>query len=166
MEKPEKIDMLLERLKKAIPEFLGYHDKAYIADSDRVLRYNLASVLERLKLEVEKIRDAIFIAGRLSSSGELEDIALKIGRLAKSFRKSSFEAAQERETLELSEERLETIYEYDLDLLDHIEALNTPIDRLEELKDSPEEFNRELAFLNEILDDIEEHYKRRGHFMS
>ena len=63
---------------------------------------------------------------------------------------------------ELNEERLETLYEYDLALLDHIEALWSPIDRLAAVKDSPEGIDREISFLNKTLDRLEEQYERRS----
>ena len=166
MHKPGKIEILLERLSEAMPDFSGYHDRGNILDSDRVLRYNLARELERIKLEIEKIREAIFIAGKLPSSGEIEDTALRIEGLSKKFRESSFEATQSEEALELSEEKLETLYEYDLALLDHIEGLKTPLDRLGELKDSPDPFRKELAFFNETLYLIEEHFGKRMAFIS
>ena len=149
----KKTDTLLERIKKGLPGFMGYHDREFIADSDRVLRYDIASVLERIKLELEKVQDLLFEAWRLPARGRMEELELRVETMAKRFKASSFE----RGTIpELSEERLETLYEYDLALLDHIEALWSPIDRLASVKDSAEGIVREISFLNETLDRMEE----------
>lgn len=155
----KKTDTLLERLKKGFPEFRGYHDKEYIADSDRVLRYDIASVLERLKLELEKVQDLLFEAWKFPARGQMEELELRLETMAKSLRASSFEKG---EMSELSEEVLETLYEYDLALLDHIEALWSPIDRLAAAKDSPEEITREISFLNGTLDRLEAQYEKRN----
>ena len=154
----KKTDTLLERLKKGLPEFRGYQDKEYIADSDRVLRYDIASVLERLKLELEKVQEILFEAWKLPARGSMEALELRIETLAKRLRASSFER---EEMPELPEEKLETLYEYDLALLDHIEGLWSPIDKLATLKDSPEEIEEEISFLNHALDRLEEQYDKR-----
>ena len=155
----KKTDTLRERLKKGLPEFRGYHDREYIADSDRVLRYDIASVLERIKLELEKVQDLLFEAWKLPARGRMEELELRLETLAKRFKASSFE----REKMpEMPEERLETLYEYDLALLDHIEALWSPIDRLATMKGSPEGIVREISFLNEVLDRLEDQYEKRN----
>ena len=155
----KKTDTLLERLKKGLPEFRGYHDREHIADSDRVLRYDIAAVLDRIKLELEKVQDILFEAWKLPARGRMEGLELRLETLAKRLRASSFES---EEMPELSEERLETLYEYDLALLDHIEALWSPIDRLASVKDSAEGIDREISFLNETLDRLEDQYEKRG----
>lgn len=155
----KKTETLLERIKKGLPEFRGYHDREYIADSDRVLRYDIASVLDRIKLELEKVQDLLFEAWKLPARGRMEELELRVETLAKRLRASSFER---EEWPELSEERLETLYEYDLALLDHIEALWSPIDRLASVKGSAEGIVRQISFLNEALDRLEEQYERRN----
>ena len=155
----KKTDTLLERLKKGLPEFRGYHDREHIADSDRVLRYDIAAVLDRIKLELEKVQDILFEAWKLPARGRMEGLELRLETLAKRLRASSFES---EEMPALSEERLETLYEYDLALLDHIEALWSPIDRLASVKDSAEGIDREISFLNETLDRLEDQYEKRG----
>ena len=158
----KKTDTLLEMLKKILPDFTGYHEREYIADSDRVLRYDIAAVLDRIRLELEKVQDILFEAWKLPARGRMEDLELRLETLAKRLRTSSFEREEMSEMPKMNEERLETLYEYDLALLDHIEALWSPIDELASLKDSAEGIVREISFLNETLDRLEEQYERRG----
>lgn len=155
----KKTETLLERIKKGLPEFRGYHDREYIADSDRVLRYDIASVLDRIKLELEKVQDLLFEAWKLPARGRMEELELRVETLAKRLRASSFEKGT---MPELSEKRLETLYEYDLALLDHIEALWSPIDKLASVKGSAEGIVQQISFLNEALDRLEEQYERRN----
>ena len=155
----KKTDTLMERLKEAMPDFRGYHEREYIADSDRVLRYDIASILDRIRLEIEKVQELLFEAWKLPARGQMEELELRLETMAKRFRESSFDR---EERPELSEERLETIYEYDLALLDHIEALWSPIDRLAAAKDSPEDIVLEISFLNKTLDRLEAQYEKRN----
>ena len=152
---------IVDRTREAIPDYSGYHAKEYINDSDRLLRHNLASELEKCRLYLDRLRDNLSHEGKLSGLGEVEDLILKVDNQEKNFRKSSYEVNEE-EIEKLSEEMLETLYEYDLSLLDRIESLKCPIDKLEEYKNSPELFDQEIAFINEELERIEEQYKMRG----
>lgn len=164
-ERMKRIEELLERIITSVPDFRGYHSREYIYDSDRVLRHYLATEMERYRRALELIRERMFLEGRLTSRDRLEETILRMKNLEQRFREESYVKGEPEETRELSALELERLYEFDLAILDHIEGLNTPIDKLEELTDSQELFDAELDFLNEAIDNIEEHLKKRGRFI-
>ncbi len=152
---------ILERIIKAIPEYLGYNSKEYIADSDRVLRHNLALEMGKRRLALQAVREKMFLRGTLPIPDIVEDSILKMEKLEETFRDSSYEDEYHKKIESFSEDDLERLYDYDIALLDHIEGLNTLIDKLEGQTNSPETFKKELAFLDETLDLLENHFIRR-----
>lgn len=165
MEVMEKIGQRIERIKDILPEYIGYHQKEYIADSDRLLRHHLAREMEKYKRSLQLVREKLSLEGGITVADKLQDTILRMEKLEQEFRSSSYETDEYKHLGEISEDKLEQVYNYDIALLDHIEGLNSATDRLDELRDSPESFKRAFSFLKEALDNLEEQFKRRGHIL-
>jgi len=162
---PTRIEHLFQSIKRFIPDFSGYHDKNYIIDSDILLRYNIALELEKFAKALEIIRESIFLSGKLPAGGHIESTVLRLKMMGASFRDRKYNDKTRLRMEEMSSDDIERLYEYDLSILDHIEGLNTPIEKLECLKNDPQSFKEELVYLNNSIDPIEEHRKRREGFL-
>jgi len=160
----EKLDLheIIGRIKSVIPGYLGYHNKEYIYDSDKVLRHNLATEIEKFKQAIERIRDRLFLDGRLIADNRLEDVIIELEQIERRFREAGFQVLTEKQKENISVDKLELLYDYDIALLDHIEGLNSIIERLEESIGSPERFNEQLNFLGETVKTLGEYCKRRA----
>ena len=156
-----KIEQLFQTIRKLIPGFPGYHEKEHTIDSDILLRYNIALEMEKFAKALEIIRENLFLEGKLPADGYIESTVLRLKMMASSLRDRKYNEKTRIRMEEMSETEIERLYEYDLSILDQTEGLNTPIEKLEELKCSPLEFKEELAFLNKSIDPIEEHRKKR-----
>ncbi|MDH3975637.1 MAG: hypothetical protein OEV42_15270 [Deltaproteobacteria bacterium] len=162
---PGKIEQLFKAIKNIIPGFSGYQDRNYIIDSDILLRYNIALELEKFAITLEEIRKHLFLEGRLPAEGHIESTALRLKMMASSFRDRKYNDNMRVRMEKMSRTDIERLYEYDLSILDHIEGLNTSIEKLEALKGVPHEFKAELDYLNNTIDPIEEHRIKREEFL-
>ena len=163
---PGRIEQLFQVIKRLIPGFQGYHEKENIIDSDILLRYNIALELEKFAGALEVIRGNLFLEGKLPAEGHIESTVLRLKMMASSFRDRKYNDKTREKMEAMPETDIERLYEYDLSILDHTEGLNTPIEALDALRDSPLEFQEELGFLNKAIDPIEEHRKKREEFLS
>jgi len=159
-----KIEELIEQIRAILPEYAGYDKKEYMADSDRVLRHNLAREMEKFKRELQAVREKFFLEGKLLTTEGLEDIVLRMERLEGEFGDLKTKTTEDAEVAELSEDDMERLYNYDIALLDLIEALRTPLDKLGAAGGSSMGVQaEECGVMMEILGRIEKHYEgRRG----
>lgn len=156
-----KLEEIIGKIRGRMPEYAGYHSREFIADSDRVLRHNLANEVEKRKIDIERVRDSLLPEEKRYSGSGIDETLRRLNILAEKFRQSGYESDKSWPE-KMTEEELETVYEYDLALLDQVEKLNTPIERLEKVTGSPDLFREELSLLGESLDILEDHYNRRG----
>jgi len=109
----------LERIANAIPGFKGYREKELRRDADRLQREHIASRLDQNK---RSLNDAANAATRGGSLDVINDIETARKRLDK-VRYADRGYGGFFDTVKVDEEMLERVYQFDLALLDGVEAI-------------------------------------------
>jgi hypothetical protein len=112
----------LERIVNAIPGFRGYRDKELRRDADRLQREHLASRLDECKQALNQAADAATRAGSLAAINDLETARKRLDRLANRIRYADRGYAGFFDPVKVDEAMLARVYEFDLSLLEGVEA--------------------------------------------
>ncbi len=121
---------ILKKIQTHIPGFRGYRRKEDIRDADRMLRAQLA---DRLGLQRRGLEECRGILVQSYGSKELE----LLGGLINQFKKVEGEVLH-AETgysgiaadIQIKEEELDRLYEFDANMLDHVASIAASIDSL------------------------------------
>lgn len=154
---------ILKKIQTFIPGFRGYRLREDLRDADRMLRSQLAQKLSLERRGLEECR------GLLAQSYGSKEIEL-IGGLINNFKKvegavthaemgySGFAA-----DIQIKEEELDRLYEYDAGMLDHMVAIQASIDSLKNALMAADEAasHRDIMNIKARITDFEDKFNRR-----
>jgi len=154
---------ILKKIQTFIPGFRGYRLREDLRDADRMLRSQLAQKLSFERRGLEECR------GMLAQSYGSKEID-QLGGLINHFKKveglvthaemgySGFAA-----DIQIKEEELDRLYEYDAGMLDHIVAMNASIESLKNALMAADETSshRDLMNIKARITDFEDKFNRR-----
>ena len=162
-ERVEEDKGILKKIQSVIPGFRGYRKKEDLRDADKMLRMQLADKLAKQRRGLEECR------GMLMQSYGSAELDL-IGGLINQFKKvegvvnysemgySGFVA-----DIQIKEEELDKLYEYDATMLDHITAITASIDSLKNSLRAADETtsHKDLMNVKARITDFEDQFDRR-----
>lgn len=162
-ERVEEERGLLKKIQNLVPGFRGYRRREDLRDADRMLRAQLAQKLGLQRRGLEECRGLLI---QSYGSKELEII----GGLINQFKKvegavthaemgySGFVA-----DINIREDELDRLYEYDASMLDHIAAMSTSIEAAKNAIMAADEAasHRELMNIKARITDFEDQFNRR-----
>jgi hypothetical protein len=113
----------LERMASAIPGFKGYRERELRRDADRLQREHLAARLEANKKALDDLANRASRAGALDALNEVETARKRLDKLVAGLRYASRGYSGFFDAVKVDEAALERIYEFDLGLLEGVEAV-------------------------------------------
>jgi hypothetical protein len=114
----------LERLASAVPGFKGYRERELRRDADRQQREHLADRLEVNKKTLNQIADqATRGGGSLDAINDVETARKRLDRVAARLRYAERGYSGFFDAVKVDEAVLARVYEFDLSLLDGVEAV-------------------------------------------
>jgi hypothetical protein len=129
-ERVEEDKGILKKIQSFIPGFRGYRKREDIRDADKMLRMQLADKLGKQRNGLEECR------GMLVQGGAYKELDL-IGGLISNFKKVEGQVAHAEfgysglvADINIKEDELDRLYEFDAAMLDHIVAISASIDSL------------------------------------
>jgi hypothetical protein len=154
---------ILKKIQTFIPGFRGYRLREDLRDADRMLRTQLA---QKLGLERRGLEECRSLLVQSYGSKELD----LIGGLINQFKKvegsvthaemgySGFAA-----DIQIKEEELDRLYEYDASMLDHIVAINASIESLKNALMAADETtsHKDIMNIRARITDFEDKFNRR-----
>ena len=154
---------ILKKIQSVIPGFRGYRRREDLRDADKMLRMQLADKLSKQRRGLEECR------GMLMQSYGSQELDL-IGGLINQFKKvegvvnhaemgySGFAA-----DIQIKEEELDKLYEYDATMLDHITSIAASIDSLKNSLMAADEStsHKDLMNVKSRITDFEDQFDRR-----
>jgi len=121
---------ILKKIQSFIPGFRGYRRREDIRDADKMLRMQLAEKLGKQRTGLEECR------GLLVQSGGFKEMDL-IGGLISNFKRVEGLVAHAEmgysglvADINIKEDELDRLYEFDAAMLDHIVAISASVDSL------------------------------------
>lgn len=162
--KAEKDRNWLEQKLRAIPGFHGYLEKEERRNTDRILREHLAGRLDRLRERLDPVmRD-------LSDRGgfDMMDLTAKVDRVKKALerlvarvRYASYGYSGVFDAVKVREKELDRLYEFDLALMERIEALGEVVAEIGEALSSPDRMKEAIDAALDLAREFDEHFDGR-----
>lgn len=154
---------ILKKIQSFIPGFRGYRRKEDLRDADRMLRMQLADRLGKQRRGLEECR------GLLVSSNSMKELD-SVGGLINQFKKVEGVVTHAEmgysgiaADIQIKEDELNQLYEFDGAMLDHIAAINASIDSLKNSLMAADEMttHKDIMNIKARITDFEDQFDRR-----
>ena len=154
---------ILKKIQSFIPGFRGYRKKEDLRDADRMLRMQLADRLGKQRRGLEECR------GMLVSSGAMNELD-SVGGLINQFKRieglvthAEMGYSGIAADIQIKETELNTMYEFDATMIDHIAAISASIESLKSslMAADSATSHRDLMNIKARINDFEDQFDRR-----
>lgn len=158
---------ILKKIQNYVPGFRGYRRREDLRDADRMLRMQLAQKLGTTRRGLEECRGMLM---QSYGSKELETL----GGLIFQFKKVEGAVTHAEmgysgiaADIQIKEEELDRLYEFDAGMLDHIAAITASIDSLKNALMAADEqaAHRDMMSIKARITDFEDKFNRRSRVM-
>jgi hypothetical protein len=162
-ERVEEDQGILKKIQSFIPGFRGYRRTEDLRDADRMLRMQLADKLSKQRRGLEECRGML-----VSSYGSKELDA--IGGLINQFKKVEGVVTHAEmgysgiaADIRIKENELNSVYEFDAAMIDHIAAISASIDSLKNSLMAADEMtsHKDIMNIKARINDFEDQFDRR-----
>jgi hypothetical protein len=113
----------LEKLADAIPGVKDYREKEARRDTDKRFREYLASRIDASRQVLDEVKREQLNAGNLDELDDVDLLSQKLFRIANTIRHASYGYSGFFDQVKIQEAELDRIYQYDLSLVNDVEAL-------------------------------------------
>lgn len=151
----------LERLGDRIPGYNGYSDRERRRDIDKLHREHLANRLRGLKSPLSDLVRELSSTGRLMEVDPLDRAQRKLDRLENRVRFASYGYAGFFDVVKIEQPELESIYQFDLALVEHADRVEAKITELKGRSGTPDELKRAAAEVDAVLDEVSKTFDDR-----
>ena len=114
---------VLERLGDKIPGFRGFQDRELRRDVDKMQREHLAAEIGRLKSVVRDQARSYTDAGKIGVLSAFDRLDRQLDGLSQSVRFADYGASGLFDAVQIKDEELQRLYEFDLSVLADLEEL-------------------------------------------
>ena len=121
----------IKKLIAKIPGFKGYIEQVDRRSSDKLLRETIAKEYEALYQRISSLQRDLISQGGLAYVDDLENAAIKIRQFTDRIKTASYGYAGLFDAIKIKQDELNTIYQYDLTLLEHVDLVSRAIDNVE-----------------------------------
>src|SRR6185369_11400737 len=153
----------IERLSSKIPGYSGYVDRERRRDIDKLHREHLADRIRSLKPSLTEVMRELTNSGRLFEVGPVELAIKKLDQLENRVRFASYGYAGFFDVVKIEQQQLDSIYQFDLALVEHADKIAARISELKTRAGSADELKAACAELVAEIDQthriFDERYK-------
>ena len=121
----------LQKILSKIPGFKGYVDRTNRRAADKILRETVANHFEEQWRRLSGIEANMANQGDLTHIQSLERAALKLRQFIDRARTASYGYAGFFDAIKINQDELETVYQYDLAMLQMVDEVTRAIDNVE-----------------------------------
>ena len=155
----------LKELAYKIPGYKGFAERAERREVDAIQREYMAKRLTQIKSNLQAVQEECLAEGNLAIMEPCDRVGNIIDKLVERIRHASRGYAGFFDTVQVNEDDLARIYEFDLDLVNNIDSVNEGIQGLQAtdningalraVRSSLEELNGKLDERERILKGVE-----------
>jgi hypothetical protein len=114
-----------------IPGFKGYFERQDRRASDKILRETVANRFEEQWRRISELQRDLISNGQIELIDDLEGAAIKLRQFIDRVRTASYGYAGFFDPIKIQEEQLAQVYQFDLVLLNSVDALTRAVDNVE-----------------------------------
>jgi hypothetical protein len=122
---------IFKKIASRVPGFSGYIERTKRRDSDKLLRGVIFDRFRELEGRVSKLQRDFISQGEIEYVDDLESTAIKLRTFADRVRTATRGYSSLFDAVNVNEEELLKIYEYDAAMLDLIDAIGNAINNVE-----------------------------------
>ena len=153
---------ILKKIQTFVPGFRGYRLREDLRDSDRMLRAQLAKKLESIQKDLENCRDVLAKRNKYSELDNIGGLISKMKEIRGKVSHAETGYSGLVADIEIKEEELNRLYEFDANMLEGIVLLAR---QAEALKDAvgfdQTEVGKDLISMDSGLNEFKEQFSRR-----
>ena len=161
MDKVTEEKDLLGKLQNKVADFLGYYDRERRRDADKLLRDTVADRYEVQWDRISAIQARMVSAKMLEYVDDVEAAAIKLRTFVDKVRGAPRGYAGFFDAVRINQDELDSLYEYDLELLDYADRVAEAVDGLEAALDNPDEIPAAIENLVSVSTRAARAYDRR-----
>lgn len=158
----------IERLSSKIPGYSGYVDRERRRDMDKLHREHLADRLRGLKPRLTDLVREMTNTGRLLEVGPIEAAIKKLDHLENRVRFASYGYAGFFDVVKIEQQQLDSIYKFDLALVDHVDTIDAKLSELKTQSATPDGLKAACANVTAEIDQaglvFDDRYKAINNF--
>ena len=128
----------IEKLSNKIPGYSGYVDRETRRDIDKLHREHLADRLRALKPPLTDLVRELTGGGRLFEVGPVDAAIKKLDHLENRIRFASYGYAGFFDVVKIEQQQLDSIYKFDLALVEHADKIEAKISALKTQAGTPD----------------------------
>jgi hypothetical protein len=121
---------LLERLMARLPGFGGFQDRELRRDVDKLQREHIAKAVHDVRRRSREVAGAYTDAGQIGVLDRFDRLDRRLDRLGESIRHTDYGASGLFSVEKIGAEELQRLYDFDLSLLDDVDALSSRVEEL------------------------------------
>ncbi len=144
----------IESIARQLPGFRGYFEKEYRRESDALQREWLSDRLERAKPQLDDFARSLVETGKLDIMPQCERLRGRLDKLAARIRGAMRGYSGFFDLVQIDEERLEDIYDFDNAMIDHVDEFAEKVEKLPQQQDEADARIRELLDETQRLEKI------------
>jgi hypothetical protein len=154
-EKVRKERSLLERIMGYIPGYRGYKEKELRRESDRLVRMEVVNRLKAAKTAFRRKFANPILIQKLSSEDtfRFETLTARIDRVTQRIDRAVAGYAGMFDAVKVKEDKLDTVIEHDLSLIEKAEAIKADVEKVNELEPGKDDWRRAM---DELISKVEE----------
>jgi hypothetical protein len=151
----------LEKLARMLPGVAGYQDRETARDTDHALRQRLTAELGRMKRKIEEITRRQAEQRAFATLPPLDRLSVKIEKLGNLVRFASRGYRGVFDAERLTQDRLQRLYGFDLELLHELDGARAGVDAVCAAEGESTALDRAVRALNTALEELEQSFGER-----
>ena len=113
----------LRKIRSYVPGFMGYGSEDNIRDAERLMRIQISQKIALARRDLDAARESMLEEGLRAEVDEIDGVINILKRLDGEISYSDAGYAMSNDSLGLSTDEINTLYEYDARLLDHMGSM-------------------------------------------
>ena len=151
----------IERLSSKIPGYSGYVDRERRRDIDKAHREHLADRLRGLKPALTDVMRELSDGGRLFEVGPVDSAIKRLDHLENRVRFASYGYAGFFDVVKIQESQLDSIYQFDLALVEQVDKIEAILPELRAKAGSPDGLKAGCAEVTAAIDQTDRVFDER-----
>ena len=155
LEKVRKERSLLEKIMGYIPGYRGYKEKELRRESDRLVRMEVVNRLKAAKTAFRRKFANPLLIQKLSSEDtfRFDTLTSRIDRVTQRIDRAVAGYAGMFDAIKVKEDKLDTVIEHDLSLIEKAEAIKADVEKVIELEPGKDDWR---TAMDELISKVEE----------
>lgn len=155
MDQRQGTGAVLEQLMEKIPGYAGYRDREHRREADQKHREFLAKRLAGKKKAIQDVGQILLEDGGMEYLTKVESLTSKVDRVMDRCRHASEGFSSFMDTNVVDTDRLDRVYEHDLNILEKVESLDGLIENFETAADTQDNVNQAIRKVKKGIEDID-----------